>query len=105
MLCAWRGVLQHPEEVELPEDGRIVDGSHSLSFGEIQRLLDQPSNWERLNWPADRKVLIGALNETREIRNEIMHFSPDPIEPVRLARVDAFLRMVRELVAGGHHRR
>jgi hypothetical protein len=93
------------QEVVLPDDGRIVDGSHSLSFGEIQRLLDQPSNWKRLNWPADRNVFIAALNDTREIRNEIMHFSPDPIELVRLARVDAFLRMVRELVAGEHHLR
>lgn len=93
------------QEVVLPDDARIVDGSHSLSFGEIQRLLDLPSNWERLNWPVDRKVFVAALNETREIRNEIMHFSPDPIELARLARVDAFLRMVRELVAGGHHLR
>jgi hypothetical protein len=89
-------------EVLLPDDDRIVDGSHSLSLGEIQRLLDQPSNWERLEWPADRQVFIKALNTIREIRNEIMHFSPDPIEKGRLEKLDAFLKMVRELVSAGH---
>lgn len=81
-----------------PDDGRTILGSHSLSLGEIQRVLEQPENWDRLGWPADRKVFVNALDDIRKTRNEIMHFNPDPLEPGRIYSLEAFLRMVRELV-------
>ena len=81
-----------------PDDGRTLTGSHSLTLGEIQRVITDRQNWERLKWPADRKVFNEALDNIRKTRNEIMHFNPDPLEPGRLHFLEAFLKMVRQLV-------
>jgi hypothetical protein len=82
-----------------PDDGRTISGSHSLTMGEIQRIITSRRNWERLGWPADRKVFTEAINNIRKTRNGIMHFNPDPLEPGRLYALEAFLKMVRDLVS------
>ena len=80
-----------------PEDDRSVDGAHSLTLGEIQYLLSEPSSFARLAWTADRAVFVEQLNEVREIRNEVMHFSPDPIEAHKLATLERFLAWITVL--------
>jgi hypothetical protein len=85
-------------EAVSPDDDRIVDGAHSLTIGEIQRLIEEPSRWKRLAWPADRRVFNSALDEVRKVRNEVMHFSPDPLEADSLRRLSAFQAMLRSFV-------
>ncbi|NLZ95322.1 MAG: CBS domain-containing protein [Bacteroidales bacterium] len=51
-----------------------------LSFGEYIRLMENKDNWERLQLPIARKIFIEKLYLIREIRNDIMHFSPDELE-------------------------
>lgn len=86
-------------EAVSPMDDRVFEGSHSLTLGEVQRLVENPARWDRIGWPPDRRIFVNALDEIREIRNEIMHFSPDPLEEERLYKLKAFLGMMRDLVA------
>jgi hypothetical protein len=55
-----------------------VESVSDLSLGEIGRIVEQERNWTRLNWPVDRAEFVKAFHEVREIRNDVMHFSPDP---------------------------
>ncbi|WP_131765799.1 CBS domain-containing protein [Candidatus Protofrankia californiensis] len=88
-----------PEELKLirnEADGtRTVQSADDLTVGEYVRLLGNPANWERLSWKADRKIFIETLEEFRNVRNEIMHFSPDPIEEDRIDRLRYLIRWLR----------
>jgi len=85
-------------EIVDPADARRSATSASdLTIGEFVRLLEEPSRWGRLKWSLDRKVFISELSEIRCIRNEIMHFSPDPLDDKQIRKVELFLRMLRRL--------
>ncbi len=63
-----------------PSDAeRSVNEVADLTFGEYIRLLENPDHWTKLDLPIDRKTLIKELNRVREIRNDVMHFDPDPM--------------------------
>jgi hypothetical protein len=68
-----------------------------LSLGEVMRLLEPPENWERLKWQLDRKEFLSALQSVRRMRNEVMHFSPDPLRSQDLQALRAFLGCLRTL--------
>lgn len=83
--------LAELQSVRDPSDGgREVRSADDLTVGEYVRLFESKERWEKLNWEVDRKVFVEALKALRDLRNDIMHFSPDPIEPERL-------RIVRNL--------
>ncbi|BBH66694.1 hypothetical protein ACTI_33790 [Actinoplanes sp. OR16] len=71
-----------------------------LSMGDYQRVLDDPQTWTGLGWPLDRPTFIGRLDEIRQIRNDVMHFKPDP-PPAgtidRLRKLNSLLRHYGEL--------
>jgi CBS domain-containing protein len=58
---------------------RTIDSANDLTLGETLRLIENPSNWDQLCWPVERSEFINALNDVKDIRNEVMHFSPDPL--------------------------
>lgn len=62
------------------DQGRKIAGASDLAFGEHVRLLECPRRWEKLGLPFDRRLFIERLKRIREIRNDIMHFDPDPLE-------------------------
>lgn len=62
-----------------PARVRAVSSAADLTFGEYQRLLEEPTRWERAGLGVDRNVFIEQLNRIRLIRNEVMHFDPDGI--------------------------
>jgi restriction system protein len=79
-----------------PSDGdRAVDSAHNLTLGEIVRCLENAQNWQRLSWPVDRAEFISALHAVREIRNDVMHFSPDPLTPAQDSVLQNFARWLR----------
>jgi len=77
-----------------PDDERELEDAGSLTLGEIQRLLEHPPSFAELGWRADRKVFIRKLDAVRSIRNEVMHFSPDPVEDSALAALQTFVSWV-----------
>ena len=80
-----------------PGSYRDVDGAGSLTLGEIQRFISNPDNFGQLGWGADRRVFNKKLEDVRRIRNEVMHFSPDPLEESDLLLLRTFLNWVRTL--------
>lgn len=80
-----------------PDDDREVEGAQSLPLGEVQRLLGNPTSFTLLGWNADRKVFIRELDIVRTIRNEVMHFSPDPIAESEIERLKTFASWISRL--------
>jgi CBS domain-containing protein len=80
--------------------GRSVRSFNELSMGDYQRVLADPDTWSALGWPLDRSAFIQRLDEIRHIRNDVMHFKPDPppagtIERIR--KLNSLLRRYGEL--------
>ena len=68
------GISQYP-------DSQTIHDIANMTFGDYCRLLEDPSRWERLNLQFDKTVLVKQLHEIRDIRNNVMHFNPDGLDP------------------------
>jgi hypothetical protein len=69
----------------------------SMTFGENVRLLERDEIWSRLSVNVDKKQFIKRLLVVRDIRNDVMHFNPDPLGPNQkreLEQMEEFLRQV-----------
>ena len=67
-----------------------------LTMGELERVLENPNNWNQLGIVFDRNVFIMALAEARGYRNRLMHFR-DPLTEGELSRLTNICDMVREI--------
>lgn len=45
-----------------------------MTFNQYKLILDDPSRWSRMRWQVDRGMFIECLNNTRIVRNKVMHF-------------------------------
>ncbi|MGW9083936.1 restriction system modified-DNA reader domain-containing protein [Streptomyces yangpuensis] len=78
------------------------DGSRSLTsfdqltFGDYLAVLGNPDRWEELGWPLDRAAFARRLDEIRKIRNDLMHFNPDPLPHNALAQVRGVIAILRQ---------
>jgi restriction system protein len=90
-----------PDEITAIVDpidvGRPATSASNLTLGEVTRLLEEPGRWERLGWGLDRSIFIRQLHDIRSIRNEVMHFSPDPLDEDQIRKIELFLRSLRKL--------
>jgi len=80
------------------DDRRQIRSAADLSFGEYIRLVEARKNWHRLTLPLDRRVFVKLLRDVRDVRNEIMHFSPDDLSSENLDKIEK-LRKLLELLA------
>ena len=85
------------EIVDPRDSSRTVRNAGDLTIGEHVLLFGKPERWERLSWKLDRRIFIEILEGIRKARNEIMHFSPDPLEPDDLQQMHNFLKWIRKL--------
>ena len=83
------------------EGGRSITGSADLTFGDYCRLLQNPEYWSRLGLSIDRVTFTKHLDAVREIRNDVMHFEPDGLEPEHEAALKDLARFFRNLVHMG----
>ncbi len=103
-----RGFLEGkftPEElaaaIDPDDDKRQANDASDLTLGECVRLIESPDRWKKLNLPVDRAIFAEKLGRVREIRNDVMHFSPDPVGEEDLAMLrefSAFVQRLRRLV-------
>ena len=74
-----------------------------LTFGGYCRLLQNPNLWKKVHIPLDRTVLVDRLEDVATIRNNVMHFNPDGLDPRDVQKLrDAsafFLRVAHYNVA------
>ncbi|POM27639.1 CBS domain protein [Actinomadura rubteroloni] len=68
-----------------------------LTLGNYRSLLDDDENWKLLDWNVDRRLFFDLLNSVKAIRNETMHFSPDPLTAEQLGHLTGFLALLRTL--------
>ena len=81
-----------------PDDSdREIEAAHSLTLGEVERILQVTENWDRVGWSEDRSVFLQRLSEVRKLRNGVMHFSPDPPEDSEVRTLRVFLKWLREI--------
>jgi hypothetical protein len=74
---------------------RDLRSADDLTFGQYERLLEEPGRWERLGWAIDRRVFVGALGGVRTIRNDVMHFGSDPFDEDQLDELRNFVKWLR----------
>jgi CBS domain-containing protein len=68
-----------------------------LTFGEYVRLFEHPQIWGKLNLKIDRVVLTKLLDDVRKVRNDVMHFDPDPMTSDELAILKRAVRLMQEV--------
>ena len=82
------------------DSARPVNSPSDPTFGEHIRLLNTDDNWTKLEVKIDRTEFIRQLDRVRKIRNDVMHFDPnglDPDDKVFLTEFAQFLNRVRQI--------
>lgn len=77
-LIHGKFTLEEMRAASISEEKESINGSSDLTLGEYCRLLEDKENWGKLNLNIDRVQFIEQLHEVRQIRNDVMHFNPDP---------------------------
>jgi restriction system protein len=72
-----------------------VNGAENLTFGNYVHLVRPEEGWAKLGWNIDHEYFIESLIEVRDVRNELMHFAPDPLSPKHYAAVEGLLEILR----------
>ena len=68
-----------------------------LSFGEYARLCQHPKIWEKLNLKLDKEEFTRLLEDVRTIRNDVVHFDPDPMTADQLRTLKQAASLMRDL--------
>ena len=76
---------------------RTVRSVADLSLGECIRLLENNDRWQKLGLNIDRAEFIKEAHRVRAIRNDVMHFDPDPMGVNELLTLRRFANFVAEL--------
>ncbi|WP_329054182.1 CBS domain-containing protein [Streptomyces violaceus] len=89
--------LDRIRAVVSPRRASRVHSAADLNLGAYGHLLKVPENWSALGWSIDRQLFFDALEECRKFRNNVMHFSPDPITEDQLRPAQGLLDLMRSL--------
>ncbi|MEV7866573.1 CBS domain-containing protein [Streptomyces sp. NPDC088124] len=74
-----------------------VNSAANLTFGAYGHLLKVAENWTAVGWAIDQEYFLTALEECRQFRNSLMHFSPDPVTDDQLQPAQGLLGLLRSL--------
>lgn len=58
-------------------------------------LMRSEENWAKLAWNVDREYFIDRLDKVVDIRNDLMHFTTDDVDPDQYDAVEGLLEMLR----------
>ncbi len=79
------------------DPGREISDPNDLTFGEYVRLLQADDGWAKLDIPLHRGEFVRLLDKIREVRNDVMHFNPDPMPMEDYNTLEKFARFLDEL--------
>jgi CBS domain-containing protein len=65
-----------------------------LTFGDYQTIFADPALWSLFDWKIHQTVFVEKLDRVRDIRNEVMHFKPEPLSTENAAALSTFLNFV-----------
>ena len=72
-------------------------GPDDLTFGGYCRLLQRKTSWKKLGVKFDQSVFTARLESLRIIRNDVMHFSPEPYDSSDIRQLECMVRFCRVL--------
>lgn len=87
-------------QAALPE-GLTATGTADLTLGGYCRLLQKPANWDKLRLEFSRELFVDRLEAVRQIRNEVMHFRPDGLDPEKQQVLQGLVAFFRHLARMG----
>lgn len=79
------------------DPNREVVAVDDLTLGEYIRLLQAEEKWSRLSLRLDRVQFITWLEQVRDVRNDVMHFDPDPLSEEGLRNLREVARVMQTL--------
>ncbi len=82
----------------LPEN---FSAASELTFGNLVEILEHGDNWEKLNLELDRITFRNELSAINSIRNDVMHFDPDPLTDKDVAKLRNVSRLFDSLRSMG----
>lgn len=68
-----------------------------LTFGNYVKILENKDNWEKISLKLDRATFCSELSEINAIRNDVMHFDPDPIKEENIQKLRNISNMLDKL--------
>ncbi len=77
-------------EEHLPKEFSAIS---ELSFGHYVRILGHVDNWAKLGLYLDRAAFCSELAKINTIRNDVMHFDPDPLSEHDLSQLRNVAKM------------
>ena len=77
-----------------PDRKARTEGPDELTLGELIVALEQGAMWGKVGLNFDKATFTNRLHAVREIRNKVMHFSPDGLPPDDVTK----LKDTRELL-------
>lgn len=81
------------------EEGREVNAIDDLTFGEYQRLFENPKHWERIGLKSvDRTLFVKMFDDVRNIRNDVMHFDPEGIDETSREKLKSMANFLNKLM-------
>ena len=95
-ICSNRYVLEELRTVR-DNNNRPIESLADFTFGEYVRLLENATRWEKSGIKLERRAFIKALDEVREIRNDVMHFDPEPLDDKQLVALRKFRSMLQQV--------
>jgi hypothetical protein len=97
-LIEGKFALSDLQDAKDPADvQRLVERVADLTLGEYIRLLENSNRWTMLKVNIDRAIFIAELKEVKRIRNDVMHFDPDPLGESELSTLRSFVRLLPRL--------
>ncbi|POM26105.1 CBS domain protein [Actinomadura rubteroloni] len=72
-----------------------VRSAGDLTLGNFPYLLEPPERWAKLEWSLDHQLFLDLMKAVAGIRNETMHFSPDPLTGEQMSTLTGFLDLLR----------
>ncbi|MGZ0150806.1 hypothetical protein ACXJJ3_27355 [Kribbella sp. WER1] len=72
-----------------------VHSAADLTLGTYKYLLAADEDFDKLNWPLSRCLFLESLEKVRNIRNDLMHFSTDPLKTADLKAIEGLINVLR----------
>lgn len=81
------------------EEEREVNAIDDLTFGEYQRLFENPKHWDRIGLKSfDRSLFVQMFEDVRKIRNDVMHFDPEGIDEISREKLKSMANFLNKLI-------
>lgn len=85
-------------EIKHGDDDRDISSVSDLTFSEYIQLMRKGDNWAKIQIPLDKDEFTKKLDEVREIRNDVMHFSSDNLDPEQQNTLKLTAQFLKEVL-------